>query len=671
MAWFKLSRNSTGSMAVPMISEKMKHIYEAVYNHVTMKTNGALLVNGKWGSGKTYYFKNVLFPKLEAETKTQSVIVSLYGATDKNSIANKVLFAYLDNKAGNGKLISSAAIAKGVKNIAEAIPFLNKYADLKKLFRTSGEDLFRFLPNKDLLLCFDDLERMSDKISADDFMGLINELVENRSYKVVIIANQKKIAAGIKYKEKTIEKTIEFRNDLANIFDSILTQYENEDFTQYMAGNKEFFLESLDSTHSDKAVQERLGKSFENIRTIKFAIEHFRKAFEILNENKDIQLDLPKKQLKGVWLFVLAIAVEFKEFDSISIDNKKHLDEPTPALSDIDFGDMVWNNGQNAQEPESDQEDEWSFREHFIKDYFGRIGGSYLYFGQLYDLITAGITIDEATFLVELEERYNVEDGAIKPAYEHLAKFMQSGYWHFSDAEFVPALTQLLAFAEAGQFDDLLSYVNTAVYLLPFHAQLGLTNDELVGRIKTGIDITMQNVSSSIVGQTQFEFATEAIENEHQQQLRDYIKQRLKEKAKQDATKETTELEQLFINDLSSFVKRIFPKNLHTRGPDPLLFDQFAVNNIGAAVDQWTPESIMELASLLEVRYLGHGFADRLTAEIPFLTALKDYLANNPREDRVLSHSLITGQLLPKLIKSVERLEGYLPAQANQEAAPE
>lgn len=580
-----------------------------------------------------------------------------------------MLFSYLDNKAGNGKLISSATIARSVKNITEAVPFLNKYADLKTLFRATGEDLFRFLPQKDLLICFDDLERMSDKISADDFMGLINELVENRGYKVVIIANQKKIDGGIKYKEKTIEKTIEFKNDISNIYDNILTQYENADFVQYMMSNKPFLLQSLDPKHSDKDTEDRLRTSFENIRTIKFAIEHFRNAFEIVNKNKDIQLDLSKRQLKGLWLFALAISVEFKEFDKISSDNKKNLDEPMQALSDIDFGDIISHNGQNVEKPE--QEDEWSFREHFIKDYFERIGESYLFFGQLYDLITAGTTIDETAFLKELEEKYNIQDGVVKPAYEHLAKFVQSGYWHFSDAEFIPALIQLLNFAEDGQFDDLLSYINSTVYLLPFHSQLGLSKRELVERIKTGIDSTMQNVSPSIQGQIQFEFATEAIDADELKQLRDYIKGKLKAKAIRDTEEETAKLEQLFQNDLSSFVKEIIPKNQHIRSPDPLLFNRFDVNNIAAAVDQWIPESIMELASLFEVRYLGHGFTERLTEEIPFLTSLKNYLEKNPKEDRVLSHSLINGQLLPKLVKSIEKLEAYVRVQTEQEVKPE
>jgi type II secretory ATPase GspE/PulE/Tfp pilus assembly ATPase PilB-like protein len=63
MTWFKNSSNATDHQIVPIISEKMQHIYDAVYNHVNMRTNGALLVTGNWGSGKTYYFKNFLSQK--------------------------------------------------------------------------------------------------------------------------------------------------------------------------------------------------------------------------------------------------------------------------------------------------------------------------------------------------------------------------------------------------------------------------------------------------------------------------------------------------------------------------------------------------------------------------------------------------------------------------------
>ena len=71
----------------------MNYIYEAVKNHIEMKTNGALLITGSWGSGKTYYLKKVIFPKIKSDLHYTPIMVSLYGATDKNSIANKVFFA--------------------------------------------------------------------------------------------------------------------------------------------------------------------------------------------------------------------------------------------------------------------------------------------------------------------------------------------------------------------------------------------------------------------------------------------------------------------------------------------------------------------------------------------------------------------------------------------------
>lgn len=45
----------------------MKHIYKTVYNHMSTNTTGALIVTGKLGSGKTYFFNNFLFPNLSLE----------------------------------------------------------------------------------------------------------------------------------------------------------------------------------------------------------------------------------------------------------------------------------------------------------------------------------------------------------------------------------------------------------------------------------------------------------------------------------------------------------------------------------------------------------------------------------------------------------------------------
>src|SRR5690554_3307688 len=83
-------------------------ISEAIMNHLKMKTSGALLLTGDWGAGKTYHIKNTVFPIISQKTSFTPIMVSLYGVTDINTVAQKVLFAYLDDKGKNIKLSTGA-----------------------------------------------------------------------------------------------------------------------------------------------------------------------------------------------------------------------------------------------------------------------------------------------------------------------------------------------------------------------------------------------------------------------------------------------------------------------------------------------------------------------------------------------------------------------------------
>ncbi|MBL0078587.1 MAG: hypothetical protein IPP53_05545 [Bacteroidetes bacterium] len=100
------------------VEEISSPISEPILNHLRMKTTGALLLTGDWGSGKTYHIKKYIFPLIEKTTDFSPLIVSLYGETDKNNIAQKVLFAYFDSKGKNVNL-GTGTIAKNVKNLSK------------------------------------------------------------------------------------------------------------------------------------------------------------------------------------------------------------------------------------------------------------------------------------------------------------------------------------------------------------------------------------------------------------------------------------------------------------------------------------------------------------------------------------------------------------------------
>ncbi len=633
----------------------MQHIYDAVHNHIEMKTSGALLVTGDWGSGKTYYLKNILFPKLEQETGLIPVIVSLFGATDKNSIASKVFFAYLDKKAGDKKL-SAASISKIAHNFFEAVPKLKQYVDLNKLLASSGEDLFRFIPKEKLLICFDDLERISDKINPEDFLGMVNELVENKGNKVLIIANEDEIKGGIKFKEKTIEKTVHFSNDMAAIFDSIAAGYTTPKFKAYLVKQKAEILRSLTADHEQEAINKELAVSFANIRSLKFVIEHFRIVFELIDKNLDINDTLVQRQLKGCWLFILAITIEFKKPGNISFTDKKNLDQ---SAGPVNFDDVKSLFNQ-ADEPEEATADEWAYRAWFVDTYFKRLSEPYIFLPGVYDLITAGYSIGEAKFLADLNTGYNITDGAVNPAHELLSRFTTGGYWFFTDAEFKPALQQLLTYAGEGKLEDPVSYLNAGVYLLGFSDILGVSKDEIAKKLQVGLEVYLGASKNNILIETQLDMVAGHFEEPHLQDLIAFIKSGFKQRQTEEIKEEAQSMETLFVHNLSAFVKELLPRNPNMRSPDKQLFDQMDTAVIDQAIQQWQPADIMNLASYLKIRYLDPSFADRLTDEIPFLETLKDKLTGYQEPGKELSTHLYRSQLVPRLEACIAKLKSFL-----------
>ena len=63
---------------------------EEIENYIEEQDqNGALLVTGKWGSGKTYLIRQIE-KKLNQEPKNLMAVVSLFGIEDTNTLSKKV-----------------------------------------------------------------------------------------------------------------------------------------------------------------------------------------------------------------------------------------------------------------------------------------------------------------------------------------------------------------------------------------------------------------------------------------------------------------------------------------------------------------------------------------------------------------------------------------------------
>ena len=113
---------------------------EEIENYIEEQDqNGALLVTGKWGSGKTYLIRQIE-KKLNQEPKYLMAVVSLFGIEDTNTLSKKVkeavAYAQTFNIAeisGKGHIAKGVNIAKQLSEKAAALnctPFVRQYGIL-------------------------------------------------------------------------------------------------------------------------------------------------------------------------------------------------------------------------------------------------------------------------------------------------------------------------------------------------------------------------------------------------------------------------------------------------------------------------------------------------------------------------------------------------------------
>lgn len=150
----------------------------------------AVLIDGEWGVGKTFFVKEKLLMKMkEALPQKRIYYISLYGISSSEQIMDEIYSSMveeiIDEKLGekNGRVVersiafTSKLFAAGMKHFNIDTKDLPQLSDIKKL--------------KDAIIIFDDLERC--ELEINQTLGIINNLVEHNEIKVILVANQNEI----------------------------------------------------------------------------------------------------------------------------------------------------------------------------------------------------------------------------------------------------------------------------------------------------------------------------------------------------------------------------------------------------------------------------------------------------------------------------------------------
>lgn len=276
-------------MVVGGIKMTSKEIVDAVISYVRDENaKYAILIDGTWGSGKTYLYENYLVDAIDSvevgkNERKQNVYISLYGISSIDSLAKQLITNYLIYVKGNGNKL----IKKGLKPLAGIIGVASSAfsfsigpisTDLSNVF----EKIEGSIDVKDMVICFDDLERCT--IPINEFFGFVNNLIEHCNCKVIILADEKNI--GKIYANTNIE----------------------EKYLTVISGNRKV-VEYIGDGKNTKTQNKGLGKDTNG----EITVEEVKKLNEILYSENYLYKDIKEKVIGKTMLYSPALKDVIKE----------------------------------------------------------------------------------------------------------------------------------------------------------------------------------------------------------------------------------------------------------------------------------------------------------------------------------------------------------------------
>lgn len=153
------------------VSKELIYIEENFNKYLNTSKNKGFVVSlkGDWGIGKTYFWHSYAKKNLK---KNRYVYISLFGINRVEQIKERII-----NK-----------VSRNTSSINKIKRFFGKSKiigiDISSILSSFGVKNF-----KNIVICFDDFERISPNLNISEILGFISELKEQYFCKIVIINN--------------------------------------------------------------------------------------------------------------------------------------------------------------------------------------------------------------------------------------------------------------------------------------------------------------------------------------------------------------------------------------------------------------------------------------------------------------------------------------------------
>lgn len=280
-----------------MTNEHATAVIDAYLEADHLPVPHAILVEGPWGSGKTYFLEKIYEPRRQNLAKekrfyrTPFLFVSLFGATSAAEVERRMHRAASPREVAIGKAAGTAVTGVGeafrVKDTVKgALDWIAKKASRRHV---------------DYILIFDDLERVEEG-ALGEIMGLVNSLITTHKRRVILVGDEAKllkIHEKVLWKEqneKIIGRRVRIEPDIESVIRTSVAMIEDH-------ATKIFMTERLDTL-------EQLARRSDvvNLRNLSWAIVNGARFVRALLSD----LDIPKDHVERTMLIVVATTLWYR-----------------------------------------------------------------------------------------------------------------------------------------------------------------------------------------------------------------------------------------------------------------------------------------------------------------------------------------------------------------------
>ena len=463
----------------------MDDLVESILDYIRADyTDYAIMINGEWGSGKTYFWNHKIRNRIENMTvngkKLTTIYMSLYGISNLEEISKKI---FIETTQLMDKNLKKYMDSNGQTVIPE---YAKTGLDMANFFGVTQNgdkiDYASFFSTDDKVLCFDDLERAN--VDVIDILGYINNYVEHDHIKTIIICNEKELSTKLKssnlemktfiatylldkedkllttdkpmvekieetienvfdkandyerIKEKLIGETFEYAPEFTYIINGLLIRYENNrDLIRFLRENTNLIVSTF------------IKSGTRNLRILKHALNDFKKVFDMVNKSYP---NTNNRILQTMLIFTIAVSFEIKA-GKVTKDKFININDNEEYKSLVVSSRVFMDNRQ-------------FYIKEFDNNYYYNFKTEYRFF-KFIEIYVRTRIFDMKTFKKDMEDIINTVDTDKLPGYKRL---LTEEYWKISDDQFPKVISDVLESVKKGEIQliDLLKIYTYFVYFV-------------------------------------------------------------------------------------------------------------------------------------------------------------------------------------------------------------